>query len=64
MQKKTTMDSFGSEYAMSAGDNAVTRQRINESIVSKATSNEHSFREAAEQELARISDKRDKEGLE
>lgn len=45
--KKTNSQSFGSEFAMSAGDNARTRKQIDASIVSKATANEHSFREAA-----------------
>ncbi len=47
MKKKTNTESFGSEFAMSAGDNALTRKQINASIISKATANEHSFREAA-----------------
>jgi hypothetical protein len=56
MRKKTTIQSFVSEYGMSAGDNAVPRERINESIVSKATANEHSFREAAMKELEDITE--------
>lgn len=36
-------ESYQSEYAMSAGDNAVTRKRINQSIQSKATANEGEF---------------------
>lgn len=44
--KKTKMESYGSEYCMSAGDNALRRDQINASIISKATANEHSFREA------------------
>jgi hypothetical protein len=47
LKKKTDTESFGSEFAMSAGDNALTRKQINASIISKATANEHSFREAA-----------------
>lgn len=43
---KTDSEAFGSEYAMSAGDNALTRKQINASIVSPATANEHSFRQA------------------
>lgn len=46
MTKKTDSEAFGSEYCMSAGDNALSRDEINASIVSKATANEHSFREA------------------
>lgn len=44
--KKTASEAFGSEYAMSAGDNAASRKQINESIVSEAVANEHSFRKA------------------
>lgn len=43
---KSTMEAFGSEYCMSAGDNALRRDQIDASIVSQATANEHSFREA------------------
>jgi len=57
LQKKTSIQSFVSEYGMSAGDNAVTRERINASIVSKATTNEHSFREAAMKELEDVPEK-------
>jgi hypothetical protein len=46
MSEKTDAESFGSEYCMSAGDNALSRKQINASIQSKATANEHSFREA------------------
>ena len=51
MDKKTTTEAFGSEYCMSAGDNTASRKQINESIVSKATANEHSFREACMEEI-------------
>lgn len=44
--KKTDMESFASEYCMSAGDNSLRRDQIDASIISKATANEHSFREA------------------
>lgn len=44
--KKTDAESFGSEYCMSAGDNALRRDQINAAILSKATANEHSFRAA------------------
>lgn len=44
--KKTDAEAFASEYCMSAGDNALRRDQINAAIVSKATANEHSFREA------------------
>ncbi len=46
MPKRTDSEAFGSEYAMSAGDNAVTRERIDASIVSEDVANEHSFRAA------------------
>jgi hypothetical protein len=45
--KKTKMESYGSEYCMSAGDNSLRRDQIDDSIKSKATANEHSFRQAA-----------------
>lgn len=45
-KKRTAGEAFGSEYAMSAGDNAATRERADRSIVSAATANEHSFRAA------------------
>lgn len=44
--KKTDSEAFASEYAMSAGDNALSRKQINASIISEATTNEHSFRKA------------------
>ncbi|MBP2644910.1 MAG: hypothetical protein H6Q75_350 [Firmicutes bacterium] len=62
MRKKTSMQSFASEYAMSAGDNAVTRRRIDQSIVSKDVANEHSFRKAAENRLAHFQEKPENEG--
>lgn len=46
MPKKTDSQAFASEYAMSAGDNAASRKQIDKSIVSRATANEHSFRQA------------------
>lgn len=45
--KKTDSESFGSEFCMSAGDNAASRKQIDASIISKEMANEHSFREAA-----------------
>jgi hypothetical protein len=47
LPKRTDTEAFASEYCMSAGDNASSRKQINKSIVSKATANEHSFREAS-----------------
>lgn len=54
-KEKTRMQSYGSEYCMSAGDNALTREQSNDGIVSKATTNEHSFREACMEGLNDIS---------
>lgn len=51
MRKKSQMDSFVSEYAMSAGDNALSREQIKKSIVSEAMTNEHKHREAFEEFL-------------
>jgi hypothetical protein len=51
MRKKSQMESFASEYAMSAGDNALSREQINKSIVSEAMTNEHKHREAFEKFL-------------
>lgn len=45
--KKTDTEAFASEFDMSAGDNAASRKQINDSIISEATANEHSFRKAA-----------------
>ncbi|MDR3592739.1 MAG: hypothetical protein P4N41_24035 [Negativicutes bacterium] len=60
--KKTASESFGSEYCMSAGDNAASRKQINASIVSKATANEHSFREAVMAGLEENSGEKAKNG--
>ncbi len=49
MRKKSQMESYASEYAMSAGDNALSREQINKSIISEAMTNEHKHREAFEQ---------------
>lgn len=57
MKKKTDTEAFASEYAMSAGDNAVTRDSINASITSSAVANEHSFRKACMEGLEEIADK-------
>lgn len=47
--KKSQMERFTSEYALSAGDNALSREQINKSIISEAMTNEHKHREAFEQ---------------
>lgn len=44
MKKKSKMQSYASDYCMSAGDNAVTREQIDASITTPAAANEHSFR--------------------
>lgn len=44
-------EAYASEYCMSAGDNSLSRVEINESIVSEATANEHSFRRACRKGL-------------
>lgn len=56
MHKKSQMDAYASEYAMSAGDNSLTRKQIKRSIIAKAMSNEHSHREAFEEYLNHLSD--------
>lgn len=58
MPKKTDSEAFGSEYAMSAGDNAKSRRQIDESIVSGAVANEHSFRAACMKGLDEALDKK------
>lgn len=47
--KKTKSEAYASEYCMSAGDNAVSRERIDASITTPAASNEHMFRKAMQQ---------------
>jgi hypothetical protein len=44
MRKKTKMQSYTSDYCMSAGDNAVSRKQIDASITTPAAANEHSYR--------------------
>lgn len=55
MRKKTDSEAFASEYAMSAGDNAASREQIDRSIVSGDVANEHSFRAACMSGLGDIS---------
>jgi hypothetical protein len=45
MKRKTKMQSYTSDYCMSAGDNAVSRKQIEASITTPASANEHSFRQ-------------------
>jgi len=58
---KTKSEAFASEYAMSAGDNAASRKQINKSLVSKAVTNEHSYRQACMAGLEDIHGKEDTE---
>jgi hypothetical protein len=51
MKKKTKMQSYTSEYCMSAGDNAVSRKQIDASIITPAAANEHSYRQEMMKEL-------------
>lgn len=51
MSKKSKTESYASEYAMSAGDNAVSREQINQSIVSPETANESTYAKALEKGL-------------
>ncbi|WP_312197709.1 hypothetical protein [Anaerospora hongkongensis] len=51
MNKKSKPASYASEYAMSAGDNAVSREQINQSIVSPETANESTYAKALEKGL-------------
>lgn len=57
MRKKSKAAAYGSEYAQSAGDNALPRDRINKSIISGAMTNEHKHREAFEEFLEDMEDK-------
>ncbi|MDT8900176.1 hypothetical protein [Anaeroselena agilis] len=58
VRKKTDSEAFASEYAMSAGDNAVSREQIDRSIVAGEVANEHSFRAACMRGLDDISQDR------
>lgn len=52
MKKKSIIESYASEYAMSAGDNAVTRREINDSIIAPKFANEGTFVQALRQDDA------------
>lgn len=54
---KSKIESYTSEYCMSAGDNAVSRKQINKSIVSKATTNEGEYVKALQEGLNALSKK-------
>lgn len=51
MNKKSKIESYVSEYAMSAGDNTLSREQINKSIVSQETANESTYTKALEEGL-------------
>lgn len=51
MSKKSKIESYASEYAMNAGDNALSREQINKSIVSPETANESTYTKALEEGL-------------
>lgn len=46
MMAHSKMESYASEYCMSGSDNAVSRDKMNKSIISQATANEHSYAQA------------------
>lgn len=50
MKKKSIIESYASEYAMSAGDNAVTRRQMNDSIIAPEFANEGTFAQALQQD--------------
>ena len=51
MKKKSKIESYSSEYCMSAGDNAVSREAIDQSIVSPEFANEGTYVAALEKGL-------------
>lgn len=51
---KSKMDTYTSEYCMSAGDNAVSRKQIDKSVISKATANEGEYVKALKKGLDKI----------
>ena len=51
MKKKSKIEHYASEYAMSAGDNALSRQQINQSLVAPAFANEETYITALEDGL-------------
>ena len=52
MKKKSIIESYASEYAMSAGDNAVSRRQSNDSIIAPEFANEGTFLQALRQDSA------------
>jgi hypothetical protein len=51
MSKKSKIESYASEYAMNAGDNALSREQVNKSIVSPETANENTYTQALKEGL-------------
>ena len=48
MKKKSKIEHYASEYAMSAGDNALSRKQINESLIAPEFTNEGTYVQALE----------------
>lgn len=55
--KKSKMQSYTSEYCLSGGDNAASREQIDNSIISKATTNEGEFVKAMQEGINNIGKK-------
>lgn len=55
MTKKTEMESFTGEYAMSGSDNALSRKHMNASIIAQddAMANENQYRKALDESVKR-----------
>ena len=51
VKKKSKIEHYASEYAMSAGDNALSRKQINQSLVAPEFANEGTFITALEDGL-------------
>lgn len=51
VRKKSKIEHYASEYAMSAGDNALSREQINASITAPEFANEHSYVDAMQKGL-------------
>ena len=51
MNKKSKIEHYASEYAMSAGDNAVSRRQINQSLAAPEFANEGTFVNALDKGL-------------
>ena len=61
-KEKTRSEAYASEYAMSAGDNALPRSAADESIVAEWAANEMTFRKAADCGVCRKGRKKSKSG--